>query len=184
MKRRYFVGMLALLVAGCSLPNEKSTDSAAGQDAGEASLPVEGGEIMGDNIGADDIVVRTEAEWRALLTPEEFNVLREKGTEQAFSGDLYTLRDDGTYVCAACGNPLFSSDTKYDSGTGWPSFWAPLNDRSVVEEEDNSWLGTRTEVLCRRCGGHLGHVFADGPKPTGLRYCMNSVAMDFEPDKE
>ncbi|MEO6324293.1 MAG: peptide-methionine (R)-S-oxide reductase MsrB [Thermoanaerobaculia bacterium] len=124
-------------------------------------------------------VVKTEQEWRSILTPEQFAVLRKKGTERAFTGRLWDNHDAGVYVCAACGNELFGSDTKFDSGTGWPSFWAPLSERSVKTEEDRSFFSVRTEVLCRRCGGHLGHVFDDGPKPTGQRYCMNSVSMNF-----
>jgi peptide-methionine (R)-S-oxide reductase len=129
-------------------------------------------------------VVKTDAEWKQELTPEEFRVLREAGTERAFTGDLLDNKDDGTYVCAACGQPLFSSQTKFESGTGWPSFWAPIDDDAVATDEDRAFGMKRTEVLCGRCGGHLGHVFPDGPKPTGLRYCMNSVSLDFEPAED
>jgi peptide-methionine (R)-S-oxide reductase len=127
-------------------------------------------------------VVKTDAEWKQELTPEEFRVLREAGTERAFTGDLLHVKEDGTYVCAACGQPLFASDTKFESGTGWPSFWQPIDDDAVVTETDRTFGMKRTEVLCGRCGGHLGHVFPDGPEPTGLRYCMNSVSMDFAPE--
>jgi peptide-methionine (R)-S-oxide reductase len=125
-------------------------------------------------------IQKSEDEWRKLLTREQFYVLREHGTERAFTSPLNDEKRKGTFVCAGCDLPLFSSDAKYDSGTGWPSFWAPL-DNAVGTSEDRSWFMTRTEVHCRRCGGHLGHVFPDGPKPTGQRYCMNGVAMKFVP---
>jgi peptide-methionine (R)-S-oxide reductase len=129
-----------------------------------------------------DKVEKSDAQWREALTPEQYRVLREKGTERAFSGDYYETKDDGTYVCAGCGNPLFSSETKYESGTGWPSFWAPLSESAVGTEVDRSLFARRTEVHCSRCGGHLGHVFPDGPAPTGQRYCMNSAAMKLRKD--
>jgi peptide-methionine (R)-S-oxide reductase len=128
-------------------------------------------------------VTKTEAEWRQLLTKEQYHVLREHGTERAFTSPLDKFYEAGTYHCAGCDLPLFSAKTKYDSKTGWPSFYEPLA-KAVGTQEDRSWLGIlRTEVHCRRCGGHLGHVFDDGPKPTGLRYCMNGVALTFKPEK-
>jgi peptide-methionine (R)-S-oxide reductase len=126
-------------------------------------------------------VSKTDAEWRAALTREQYYVLRGHGTERAFSSPLDKEKRRGTFVCAGCSHPLFSSTTKYDSGTGWPSFWAPL-DNAVGTSVDRSFFMVRTEVHCARCGSHLGHVFPDGPKPTGQRYCMNGVAMKFIPE--
>ena len=128
-------------------------------------------------------VTKTEEEWKKLLTPEQFYVLRKHGTERAFTSPLDKEYGAGTYACAGCDLPLFSSQTKFNSGTGWPSFYAPL-DSAVGTTTDRNWGMLRTEVHCRRCGGHLGHVFDDGPKPTGLRYCMNGVALKFMPDKK
>ena len=128
-------------------------------------------------------IVRSESEWRTQLTPEQFRVLREHGTERAGSSPLDKQYGAGAYRCAGCGSTLFSSDTKFDSGTGWPSFWAPLDD-AVGTTTDRSFFLVRTEVHCRRCGGHLGHVFDDGPAPTGMRYCMNGAALAFAPARD
>jgi len=127
-------------------------------------------------------VQKTEDEWQETLSPSQFQVLREHGTERAGTSPLNVEKRDGQFVCAACGHPLFASNTKFESGTGWPSFFAPLNG-AVDTTEDRSHFMTRTEVRCANCGGHLGHLFPDGPRPTGLRYCMNGVAMKFEPEK-
>lgn len=124
-------------------------------------------------------IIKTEAEWKKQLTPEQFHILRKKGTEQAGTGKYAYSHDHGVYRCAGCGLDLFRSEEKYESGTGWPSFFAPISPENIATAADNSLFSRRTEVLCRRCGGHLGHVFEDGPKPTGLRYCMNSAALDF-----
>lgn len=126
----------------------------------------------------------TEAEWQKRLTDEEFRILRKKGTERPFTGKYWDEKREGVYTCAGCGQKLFPSATKFKSGTGWPSYYQPVQQQAVTEEEDNSLFTTRTEVLCSRCGGHLGHVFNDGPKPTGLRYCINSGALDFIPEDD
>jgi len=123
---------------------------------------------------------KSDKKWKDKLSQEQYYILREKGTEPAFSGELYTNKEDGSYLCAACGTELFKSDSKYDSGSGWPSFYEPVSKDAIMEETDSSHGMTRLEIMCSNCGGHLGHVFPDGPKPTGLRYCVNSVSLDFK----
>ena len=128
-----------------------------------------------------DKVKKTDDEWKKELTPEQFQVARKAGTEPAFSGKYWNSKEKGTYACACCGQPLFTSDTKFDSGTGWPSFWKPVAEGAVEEESDRSYGMVRTEARCSRCDAHLGHVFNDGPGPSGLRYCMNSASLDLKP---
>lgn len=158
------VASVAFLVFGCfaSPGRSSSKDWAMSTDPNAEPLPT------------------TEEEWRDRLTDQQFHVLRQKGTERAFTGEYWDEKAEGVYRCAGCGKPLFASETKFKSGTGWPSYWQPIDENAVAEEEDNSWFSRRTEVLCNNCGGHLGHVFTDGPAPTGLRYCINSAALRFE----
>ena len=128
-------------------------------------------------------VEKTEDEWQQELTSEQISICRQKGTERAFTGKYYNCKDKGTYVCSCCGNPLFSSETKYDSGSGWPSYYQPLEEDAIKTETDNNHGMRRVEVMCNSCDAHLGHVFEDGPQPTGLRYCINSVSLDLDKDE-
>ena len=156
-----------------------ATESAA---SGDAAIAVTIASKRPGKSTMKDKVIKTDKEWRELLTLDQYWVTRKKGTERPFSGKYYRFKDKGTFTCVACGNELFSSDTKYDSSSGWPSFWAPISEDTVETKSDTSHGMRRTEVLCDRCGAHLGHVFEDGPQPTGLRYCINSVSLDFVDD--
>lgn len=131
-----------------------------------------------------DKISKTEQEWKQQLSPEQYNVTRQAGTERAFTGKYWDTKEDGTYNCVCCGAPLFSSETKFNSGTGWPSFYQPVDEAAVEEHTDRSYGMSRTEARCARCGAHLGHVFPDGPRPTGLRYCMNSASLDLKPENK
>src|SRR5713226_6112274 len=175
MNRRYFLSSSIALGAFAALTRLPLVAETLVQDQG-GSKDAHGKGTKSKGIKK---VIKTDAEWKQQLTPEQYNVMRQKGTEAPYSSPLNGIHDAGTFECAACELPLFSSATKFDSGTGWPSFWAPIKKENVREEVDRSLGMIRTEVLCARCDAHAGHVFDDGPKPTGLRYCMNGVALRF-----
>jgi peptide-methionine (R)-S-oxide reductase len=166
---------IVMIAAGCA-PSPGGSDDQV-QASATAGPPV----VRVGEWNMQDKVEKTEAEWKQQLTPEQFQVLRRHGTERAFTGAYHDSHESGVYRCAGCGLELFSSETKFDSGTGWPSYYQPINPEHVGTKEDNTMFSRRTEVHCARCGGHLGHVFDDGPDPTGLRYCINSVSLAFDP---
>jgi len=165
--------VLAILAAACwqgAAADNRNTAKSQGAKVNETT-------------GAIVKITKTDEEWKKLLTPEQYQVLRKHGTERAWTGKYNDNHEKGVYVCAACGLPLFSSGAKFDSGTGWPSFYQPIDESHIGTETDRSFFSVRTEVHCARCGGHLGHVFDDGPPPTGLRYCINSTSLEFVPAK-
>lgn len=181
---KYLTILLAVIACNNApnLPNESAAKSGSPMEASaiENATPSTDSIVPPQYLNGKLIKVeKSDEAWKQALTEQEFYVLRKEGTERAFTGDLWNHHEHGTYVCAGCGLPLFASDTKFDSGTGWPSFYKPISEDCIADKSDNSYGMDRTEVECARCGGHQGHVFPDGPPPTGLRYCINSVSLDF-----
>ena len=177
MKTLFLILVTGLFFMSCNQTDKLTAESVDRQAQEEVSKPI----VKTENKTIMEKIVKTDEEWKAELTDMEYNVLRQNGTERAGTGDLLNNKGKGTYICRGCGLELFDSETKYESGSGWPSFYAPINETNVGENSDNSHGMRRVEVVCARCDGHLGHVFPDGPKPTGMRYCVNAVSLDFSP---
>lgn len=186
MQVRWILCLPALLLAGCMSPQPSSIPIApvSAETSRKETAQKEQKSTMSETAENTEKVVKSEEEWRKELSPEQYNVLREHGTERAFTGKYWNHKEDGSYVCAGCGQVLFTSTTKFDSGCGWPSFFDSISPEKITKRDDNSYGMHRIEVLCSKCGGHLGHVFEDGPNPTGLRYCINSASLDFQKKTE
>ncbi|WP_222845724.1 peptide-methionine (R)-S-oxide reductase MsrB [Flavilitoribacter nigricans] len=181
---KYWLSVCLCLFVFAACNRAQNTTSGEETTSSSSKIAMEDQQYAPPSEGDIEKIEKPASEWQAELSDLEFRVLRQAGTERAFTGDLWDNKADGIYTCRGCGLPLFDSATKFKSGTGWPSFYQPLKAKYVTEKTDNSHGMSRTEVLCARCDGHLGHVFNDGPQPTGLRYCMNSVSMDFVPKEK